>query len=152
MCGILGLFHRVSSPRPVLADQLVANLLHRGPDDHGAYSDDHVQFGHTRLSIIDLTKAGHQPMVSHQGRYVVTYNGEIYNHIELRAELALLGSLFSTRSDTEVLLEAYHVWGRDCVKKFVGMFAFVIWDTQAKEIFIARDRCGEKPFFLSLQW
>ena len=147
MCGILGLFHRVSSPRPVLADQLVANLSHRGPDDHGAYSDDHVQFGHTRLSIIDLTKAGHQPMVSHQGRYVVTYNGEIYNHIELRAELASLGSLFSTRSDTEVLLEAYHVWGRDCVKKFVGMFAFVIWDTQAKEIFIARDRCGEKPFF-----
>ncbi len=147
MCGILGIFHRTSSIRPILSDQVVASLSHRGPDDHGAYSDDHVQFGHTRLSIIDLTDAGHQPMVSDKGRYVVTYNGEIYNYIELRAELVALGSIFSTQSDTEVLLEAYHAWGRDCVKKFVGMFAFVIWDTHAKEIFIARDRCGEKPFF-----
>jgi asparagine synthase (glutamine-hydrolysing) len=150
MCGILGLIHRHAHPRPPLAEQLVAHLAHRGPDDFGTYSDDHIQFGHTRLSIIDLTDAGHQPMLSHEGRYVVTYNGEIYNYLELRAELESSGASFISHSDTEVLLAAYHAWGHDCVKRFVGMFAFVIWDTKKQEAFIARDRCGEKPLFYQL--
>ena len=147
MCGILGLFYRDAESRPPLSMQLVSNLAHRGPDDAGTYTDDHVQFGHTRLSIIDLTDSGHQPMLSHEGRYVVTYNGEIYNYLELRTELESLGTSFVSHSDTEVLLAAYHAWGRDCVKRFVGMFAFVIWDTQAQVVFVARDRCGEKPLF-----
>jgi len=147
MCGILGLIHRNADARPPLAAQFVSTLAHRGPDDSGTYSDTHVQFGHTRLSIIDLTDAGHQPMISHQGRYVVTYNGEIYNYLELRSELEALGASFISHSDTEVLLAAYHAWGRECVKRFIGMFAFVIWDTQAQVAFIARDRCGERPLF-----
>jgi asparagine synthase (glutamine-hydrolysing) len=147
MCGILGLFYRDAESRSPLSTQLVSNLAHRGPDDAGTYTDDHVQFGHTRLSIIDLTDSGHQPMLSHAGRYVVTYNGEIYNYLELRTELESLGTSFVSHSDTEVLLAAYHAWGRDCVKRFVGMFAFVIWDTQAQVVFVARDRCGEKPLF-----
>jgi asparagine synthase (glutamine-hydrolysing) len=147
MCGILGLIHRCAESRPPLSSQLVSNLAHRGPDDTGAYSDDHVQFGHTRLSIIDLTDSGHQPMLSQEGRYVVTYNGEIYNYLELRTELETVGASFVSHSDTEVLLAAYHAWGRDCVKRFVGMFAFVIWDTHEQVVFVARDRCGEKPLF-----
>jgi len=147
MCGILGLVHRHAEFRPSLSAQLVSNLAHRGPDDAGTFSDDHVQFGHTRLSIIDLTDSGHQPMLSREGRYVVTYNGEIYNYLELRAELEALGASFISHSDTEVLLAAYHAWGRDCVKRFVGMFAFVIWDPQEQMVFVARDRCGEKPLF-----
>ncbi len=147
MCGILGLIHRNADTRPPLEAQFVSKLAHRGPDDFGSYSDTHVQFGHTRLSIIDLTAAGHQPMISHQGRYAVTYNGEIYNYLELRSELETLGARFTSHSDTEVLLAAYHAWGYECVKRFIGMFAFVIWDTQAQVAFIARDRCGEKPLF-----
>jgi asparagine synthase (glutamine-hydrolysing) len=122
-------------------------MEHRGPDSTGVLSDAHTQFGHTRLSIIDLTSAGHQPMTDAQGRYTVTYNGEIYNHIELRRELEGLGEAFSSHSDTEVLLAAYKVWGESCVKRFIGPFAFVIWDNQAKKAFLARDRCGEKPLF-----
>jgi asparagine synthase (glutamine-hydrolysing) len=141
------LFYRNAESRLPLSTQFVSNLAHRGPDDAGTYTDDHVQFGHTRLSIIDLTDCGHQPMLSHAGRYVVTYNGEIYNYLELRTELESLGTSFVSHSDTEVLLAAYHAWGRDCVKRFVGMFAFVIWDTQAQVVFVARDRCGEKPLF-----
>jgi asparagine synthase (glutamine-hydrolysing) len=147
MCGILGIVHREAKARPGLSDQLVANLAHRGPDDWGTYTDDYVQLGHTRLSILDLSAAGHQPMLGEHERYVVTYNGEIYNYLELRAELEALGSSFKSHSDTEVLLAAYHVWGRACVERFVGMFAFVIWDKQAQVAFIARDRCGEKPLF-----
>lgn len=123
----------------------MSRLAHRGPDGSGVYTNDHVQFGHTRLSIIDLTDAGRQPMVSQDGRYVVTYNGEIYNHLELKEELEALGEQFFTHSDTEVLLVAYKVWGQQCVKRFRGMFAFAIWDNVDKSIFLARDRCGEKP-------
>lgn len=147
MCGILGLIHRNAASRPPLSEQFLAHLAHRGPDDSGVYNDDHAQLGHTRLAIIDLTEAGHQPMVGLHGRYVVTYNGEIYNYLELRAELEALGVRFTSHSDTEVLLAAYQAWGRECVKRFVGMFAFVLWDRQEQTAFIARDRCGEKPLF-----
>lgn len=148
MCGILGRVHRrPQRPSTDLSAQTLALLAHRGPDSTGVLSDDHIQFGHTRLSIIDLTSAGHQPMTYAQGRYTVTYNGEIYNHIELRLELEALGEVFTSHSDTEVLLAAYKCWGEHCVKKFRGQFAFVLWDRQENIAFLARDRCGEKPLF-----
>lgn len=151
MCGILGRIHRQASSTgkawPELPTEIISTLAHRGPDSWGALSDAHIQFGHTRLSIIDLTSAGHQPMTHAHGRYTVTYNGEIYNHLELRQELEALGETFSSHSDTEVLLAAYKVWGEACVSRFIGPFAFVIWDKQAQQAFLARDRCGEKPLF-----
>ena len=148
MCGILGRVHRKPQPaRQNLSEKVLHTLAHRGPDSTGALSDEHIQFGHTRLSIIDLTSAGHQPMTKACGRYTVTYNGEIYNHLELRRELEVSGERFSSHSDTEVLLAAYTVWGASCVDRFVGQFAFVIWDNQKKQAFLARDRCGEKPLF-----
>lgn len=147
MCGILGHIYKDSAPRQSLGEGELAHLAHRGPDGSGVYTNGHVQFGHTRLSIIDLTDAGRQPMASQDGRYVVTYNGEIYNHLELRADLEAVGEQFVTHSDTEVLLVAYKVWGRDCVKRFRGMFAFALWDNADKTLFLARDRCGEKPLF-----
>jgi asparagine synthase (glutamine-hydrolysing) len=110
-------------------------------------SNAHIQFGHTRLSIIDLTSAGHQPMTYAQGRFTVTYNGEIYNYLELRDSLEGLGETFVSHSDTEVLLAAYKVWGASCVQRFIGPFAFVIWDQDTRQAFLARDRCGEKPLF-----
>ncbi len=139
MCGILGRLHRHPSTAhpawPDLSADSLAKMEHRGPDSTGVLSDAHIQFGHTRLSIIDLTSAGHQPMTYAQGRYTVTYNGEIYNHLELRRELEALGEVFSSHSDTEVLLAAYKLWGESCVKRFIGPFAFVIWDNQAKTAF-----------------
>ena len=147
MCGILGFVHRRREQRSLLSVDAMARLAHRGPDGAGHFTNDHIQFGHRRLSIIDLTEGGHQPMLSHNNRYVVTYNGEIYNYVELRAELESIGQVFVTQSDTEVLLAAYQVWGDACVDRFRGMFAFVIWDTQTKTAFLARDRCGEKPLF-----
>jgi asparagine synthase (glutamine-hydrolysing) len=147
MCGIIGLFHKQQGQRPALSAHHVRNLAHRGPDGSGVYSDSHVELGHTRLAIIDLTESGHQPMTYAEGRYVVTYNGEIYNYVELRSELETKGERFVSSSDTEVLLAAYKVWGRACVSRFRGMFAFALWDTQERTLFLARDRCGEKPLF-----
>jgi asparagine synthase (glutamine-hydrolysing) len=126
---------------------MLDSLLHRGPDARGTFTDDHVQFGHTRLSIIDLTDAARQPMQSADDRYVITFNGEIFNYLELKAELGLAGFRFASQSDTEVLLTAYHAWGSDCVSRFRGQFAFVIWDKKQKTVFLGRDPCGEKPLF-----
>jgi len=147
MCGIIGRIFREPARRDDLGGDAIAQLAHRGPDGSGVYTDDHVQFGHVRLSIIDLTDAGCQPMASADGRYIVTYNGEIYNYLELRAELEALGARFTSQSDTEVLLVAYSVWGSACVTRFRGMFAFALWDRHQKVAFLARDRCGEKPLF-----
>lgn len=150
MCGILGRIHQQAQTAwPELSAEILATLAHRGPDSTGVLSDTHIQFGHTRLSIIDLTSAGHQPMTYAHGRYTVTYNGEIYNYLELRATLEALGESFTSHSDTEVLLAAYKVWGEACVQHFVGPFAFVIWDKDTQQAFLARDRCGEKPLFYS---
>jgi len=150
MCGIVGHAYRNPAPRQPLSAKALSWIAHRGPDGSGVYTNDYVQFGHTRLAIIDLTDAGRQPMSSRDGRYVVTYNGEIYNHLELRAELETMGEQFFTHSDTEVLLAAYKVWGGDCVRRFRGMFAFALWDNADKTLFLARDRCGEKPLFYHL--
>jgi len=150
MCGILGVIHRQPAERSDLSAAGLNRLAHRGPDGSGVFTDRHVQLGHLRLSILDLTDAGHQPMLDIGHRYVVTFNGEIYNYLELKAELQALGCTFTGGSDTEVLLAAYATWGTHCVDRFLGMFAFVIWDTFEKTVFMARDRCGEKPLYYHL--
>jgi len=147
MCGILGRFYRHPDHRSPFTKRDLTALAHRGPDGSGVYTNSHIQFGHTRLAIIDLTEGGHQPMTYENGRYVITYNGEVYNYLELRTELEAKGERFVSRSDTEVLLAAYKVWGRECVSHFRGMFAFALWDEREKSLFLARDRCGEKPLF-----
>ena len=136
MCGIAGF---VDTSRSTAADQMVrdvarmtAKLAHRGPDDCGVWTDvrSGVAMGHRRLSVIDLSPDGHQPMRSTSGRYVVTFNGEIYNFRELRADLAARGATFRGASDTAVLLEAVSIWGLEqAVRRFDGMFALAIWDT-----------------------
>jgi asparagine synthase (glutamine-hydrolysing) len=122
-------------------------VAHRGPDGEGFYTDGAVGLGHRRLAIIDLSPAGHQPMLTADTRYALTYNGEIYNFRELRVELEGLGRHFRSRSDSEILLEAYAEWGERCVERFNGMFAFAIWDRERKSLFLARDRYGIKPLY-----
>lgn len=122
-------------------------IAHRGPDDDGIYVDGPVGLGHRRLSIIDLSSLGRQPMATSDGRYVLTYNGEIYNFEELRALLSSKGHKFVSRTDSEVLLNAFAEWGLDCIGKFNGMFAFAIWDTRDRVLTLARDRFGIKPLY-----
>ncbi len=146
MCGIAGIIGEYGD------DQLGAMLLsqhHRGPDATGKYFDEgFVALGHNRLAIIDLLPQSNQPFRDNSGRYVLVFNGEIYNYIEIKAALQN-HYVFKTESDTEVLLAAYIVYGKDCLEKFNGMFAFAIWDSQDKKLFAARDRFGVKPFFYS---
>jgi asparagine synthase (glutamine-hydrolysing) len=150
MCGIAGLFHP-QVPKPVDPARIRAmadTLAHRGPDGSGVWTAPGVGFGHRRLSIIDL-EGGVQPMLSADCRLAVTYNGEIYNFREVRAELEGRGHLFSTDSDTEVILAAWRQWGPDCLSRFNGMFAFALYDADADALFLARDRLGVKPLFLA---
>lgn len=147
MCGIIGRIFKDPVQSPSLTIRDLSSLAHRGPDGNGVYNDSYAQLGHTRLAIVDLTDMGHQPMLCPDRRFVVTYNGEIYNYIELKKELESIGERFYTNSDTEVLLIAYKIWGLECVKHFRGMFAFALWDTKEKTLLLARDRCGEKPLF-----
>ncbi|MFX0025457.1 MAG: asparagine synthase (glutamine-hydrolyzing) [Candidatus Hermodarchaeota archaeon] len=122
-------------------------LLYRGPDDTGIYNDSKMSLGHNRLSIIDLTKAGHQPMVNKNGYLWIIFNGEIYNYRKIREDLILKGYEFQSNTDTEVVLYAYEEYGRHCLNFFNGMFAFAVWDTINKELFLARDRLGIKPLY-----
>lgn len=154
MCGILGLSFVGRREDAIEAvERGLATIVHRGPDDRGliavAGTADHQQvvFGHQRLAIIDLSNAGHQPMFDPQTGNWISFNGEVYNFKELRRELEGHGCAFRSNSDTEVLLQSYRVWGRECVKRWRGMFALAIWDEQRKEIFIARDRLGIKPLY-----
>jgi len=123
---------------------MTATLTHRGPDDEGFYSDGPVQLGARRLAIIDLN-TGHQPLATATGSHWIAFNGELFNYLEIRTELEKQGFKFKTTSDTEVVVTAYQAWGPGCLDRFVGMFAFAIWN--GREIFIARDRLGEKPLF-----
>ena len=125
-------------------------IKHRGPDSEGFYVDSFIGLGHRRLSIIDLSRSGHQPMGTEDKQFVITYNGEIYNFRELRVELENLGYSFQSRSDTEVVLKSYVQWGPDCLHRFNGMFAFAIWDRTRQELFLARDRYGIKPLYYTL--
>src|SRR5215831_13075684 len=131
----------------LIVERMTESLLHRGPDDGGIYLDGSVGLGFRRLSILDLSDAAHQPMVSEDGGYVLIFNGEIYNYIELREELRALGYRFRSRGDTEVLLNAYRKWGPDCLPKLNGMWAFVIYDRKRGRLFGSRDRFGEKPLY-----
>ena len=151
MCGIVGQIN--IDKRPVDQPRLATacdSLIARGPDDVGIWSEGHVGLGHRRLAILDLTAAGHQPMVSADGRYVIVFNGEIYNFLEIRAQLDSNGLSWRSRSDTEVVLAAYARWGADCLSRFRGMFAFAIWDRREQRLFAARDRMGVKPFYYRL--
>jgi asparagine synthase (glutamine-hydrolysing) len=170
MCGICGIINFNQQPvREAPIRKMMRIMKHRGPDDQGVFIEKNVGLGFVRLSIIDLTKAGNQPMfgggeerdkvtsdrvtrergVTHsgKGRYVTVFNGEIYNYIELRDELKALGYVFRTQTDTEVLLAAYMEWGEECLQRFNGMWAFIIYDRFEKKIFGARDRYGVKPFY-----
>src|SRR5690348_6978593 len=136
MCGICGVFDR--SGKPVdqeLLCRMQSVLRHRGPDGAGKLLDCDVGLGHRRLSIIDLD-GGSQPIGNEDGRITLVFNGEIYNYVELTAELENLGHRFRTRSDTEVIVHAYEEWGSDCVTRFNGMFAFALWDSARRELFL----------------
>ncbi|MDP6700543.1 MAG: asparagine synthetase B, partial [Candidatus Latescibacteria bacterium] len=128
-------------------ERMTRVLRHRGPDDFGVWSEGGVGFGHQRLSIIDISSGGHQPMAVDDGAYCITYNGEIYNYIELRAELEGRGRVCRTQSDTEVLLQTYAAYGESCLDRLNGMFAFAVWDRSEQKLFAARDRLGIKPFY-----
>jgi asparagine synthase (glutamine-hydrolysing) len=143
MCGISGLFGRDTSR----LDAMVRRQHHRGPDSRGTYVDPagSAALGHNRLSIIDLSDAGRQPMASADGRYWIAFNGEIYNYLELRQQLA--DYPFQSHTDTEVVLAAYDRWGPACLQRFIGMFALLIWDQQQHRLFAARDRFGVKPLY-----
>jgi len=132
---------------PIVTRRMSDAIAHRGPDGEGLYVDRMVGFGHRRLAIIDLSPAGHQPMMSADGRYVLTYNGEVFNFQELRIELETLGYRFHSRTDSEVVLNAYAEWGEQCVSRFNGMFAFAVWDTVSRRLSLARDRYGIKPLY-----
>lgn len=148
MCGIAGKinFNKAAVRREEI-DVMLNTMKYRGPNSRGAFFDDGVGFGHLRLSILDLSAAGHQPMENGDGSLTIVYNGEIYNYIEIRGALKQKGHVFKTGTDTEVILAAYKEWGEDCVKKFNGMWAFAIFDKTSRKIFISRDRFGVKPVF-----
>lgn len=152
MCGLTGIFNLNGEPAaPVLLKRMTDALAHRGPDGEGFYTDGGLGLGHRRLAIIDLSSAGRQPMLTPDGRYAISYNGEVYNFQELRAELESLGHGFSSKTDTEVVLRAYVQWGPDCLPRFNGMFACAIWDKAREELFLARDRYGIKPLYYLFQ-
>ena len=149
MCGIFGIVQQNNiSVTPKLLQKAIELVRHRGPDGQYTYTADSWGFAHTRLAIIDLSKDGLQPM--HYKGHVITYNGEIYNYLELRNELQQKGYSFSTRSDTEVLLAAYDFWGAECVQHFNGMWAFAIFDPRKNQLFCSKDRFGIKPFYYTL--
>ncbi len=148
MCGISGIVSFSKVIEPLVLQKMNAALSHRGPDGSAEWYNPemNIGFGHSRLSILDLSQNGSQPMHL-ANRYTITFNGEIYNYIEIREELKSKGHPFYTDSDTEVILVAYHVWGKKCLEKFDGMFAFALYDREKKTFFCARDRFGEKPFY-----
>jgi asparagine synthase (glutamine-hydrolysing) len=149
MCGITGFIDFNKSTDKEVLNRMVSTLTHRGPDDSGAelYSNEFAQIGlgQTRLSILDLSPAGHQPMEFEN--LVIVFNGEIYNFKEIKKELAELGHIFKSESDTEMILHAFKQWGPKSVHRFIGMFAFLIYDKSEHKAYAFRDRAGVKPFF-----
>lgn len=146
MCGIAGILNININTRHEQAIRSMTNqIAHRGPDAEGFYTDDKISLGHRRLSIIDLSESANQPMWDYSHRYLIVYNGEIYNYKEVAAQLN--GYPFKTHSDSEVVLASYATWGIKGLEKLNGMFAFALWDTKENELFVARDRLGKKPFY-----
>ena len=136
MCGIAGIIDLSDSPisKDILED-MSASLIHRGPDGHGIYTNKNLGFAHRRLSIIDVTEAGNQPMTDEAGDLVISYNGEIYNFLEIKEELKAKGYAFRSDTDTEVVLYSWKEWGKQCIHKFNGMFAFSIYDRRNGRVF-----------------
>ena len=151
MCGLCGIadFGEGGSPSSRTINDMLDTIRHRGPDDAGVFAHRYVALGHARLSIIDLTCAGHQPMTDAAYQTTLVYNGEVYNFQELRAELAESGVIFNGHSDTEVVLQAYNRWGLSAFHRFAGMFAIAIWDGRREQLVLARDRFGIKPLYYS---
>ena len=146
MCALFGFLAENERPDYIL-DEMGSVLLHRGPDYQGKFFDGRLGLGHNRLSVIDLSPAGHQPMILKEDGLVLIFNGEIFNYKELRNELS--GETFFSETDSEVLLRGFKVWGKECLGRLIGMFAFAIWDRNKKELFLARDRFGIKPLYYS---
>ena len=157
MCGLAGFFgpsSRNDSELQAIAQRMNDTIWLRGPDSHGVWSDQAqgIALGHRRLSILDLSPEGHQPMVSHNGRFVIVFNGEVYNFQDLRTELVAAGHAFRGHSDTEIMLAAFCQWGvMAATKRFNGMFAFAVWDSDEKLLHLGRDRLGEKPLYYGWQ-
>jgi len=152
MCGITGNIHLDGTPcSPTILQKMTDVIAHRGPDGEGHWIEGNVGLGHRRLAIIDLSPAGHQPMVSADHRYVLSYNGEVYNFRELRSELEAEGYWFRSRTDSEVVLNALGAWGMKALDRFNGMFALALWDRREKKLLLARDRYGIKPLYYSQQ-
>ncbi len=154
MCGIAGFVDPSMRHAGQIVKRMAEAISHRGPDDEGQWCDpgSGLALGHRRLSILDLSAAGHQPMHSSSGRYVMVYNGEIYNHREIRDEIEQRATVsWRGHSDTEVMLEAFEAWGAaPAVKRFIGMFAIALWDRKEKMLHLIRDRLGEKPLYYGL--
>src|SRR5215471_7891579 len=151
MCGICGIFftNRRDMADPAVLAGMNRQITHRGPDDEGFFVEENVGLAMRRLSIIDV-KTGHQPLANETDTVWIVYNGEIYNHQQLRTELLAKGHRYRTHSDTETIVHLYEEYGCDCVEHLRGMFAFVIWDRTKRRLFAARDRFGIKPFYY--QW
>ena len=150
MCGLAGVVNLGEARAPPALEDLsamVAAIRHRGPDEFGVYRDHRVGLGHARLSIIDLA-TGQQPLSNEDGSIWVVFNGEIYNYVELRAELVRLGHRFRSQSDTEVIVHAWESWGHGAFERFNGQFAIVIWDSAGEKLVLARDRLGVRPLYL----
>ncbi|MFC1935437.1 asparagine synthase (glutamine-hydrolyzing) [Chloroflexota bacterium] len=148
MCGIAGIYNLNGEPvQPKVLQRMTDTMAHRGPDGEGYCIRGQVGLGHKRLAIIDLSPAGQQPICNETGDVIITYSGEIYNFRELRKEMESLGHRFRSRTDAEVAVHAYEEWGEECVHRFNGMFAFAIWDSTRKRLFLARDRYGIKPLY-----
>lgn len=150
MCGICGIYSFKEKINPHKIHNAVMTFHQRGPDHQDVWTENAIGLGHARLAILDLDTKANQPMFSKCGRYVIVYNGEIYNFQDIKNELADESVSWQTHSDTEVILEAYKKWGKECLSKFNGMFAFAIWDKKEEELFCARDRMGKKPFYYAL--
>lgn len=152
MCGICGFVNYRSQNKNAILNRMTDILVHRGPDDTGTIilEKGAIGLGHRRLSIIDLSERGRQPMSNEDGSLWITYNGEIYNFKEIRKILEQKGHIFKSSTDTEVIIHSYEEWGIDCINKFIGMFAFAIWDSHRERLFLARDRLGIKPLYYTL--
>src|SRR3989454_9972972 len=146
MCGIAGFLLREGNAERAVVQAMCDQIRHRGPDDEGIHIEAGCALGMRRLSIIDLA-TGHQPISNEDGTVWIVFNGEIYNHLEVRQQLQARGHRYTTNSDTETIVHAYEEYGRDCVHHLRGMFAFAIWDTRLRRLFIARDRLGIKPLY-----